>query len=814
MDNIEAWGRDAGSLQMVLDWAEASLRSGQLAAASHPPVATDSLPATQITHPNFHRNLAAWWGALPADCQQDFLALATWLAEETCLPEPGAVVEDPLDPYLLEEYECAGGATPRPAVVQETLDSLAYWKAVFVPDRAGEAPLPFLRKAAGRVKGMGMLSFMAGSFGWIARQTLKDAETQGQGETAVRGVQDAAQRKQTAYDQFRQTVVREGAQIGMTEYCKGIGLPDIMQHEELPAAQLERFVAHMVALTWLIHIVKALYVCEVVSRGRVMFDWGPKYICNRLACPTAQAYLAAQQPLEHPNVRLAFEAFAGKKLRKCSGCAQAWYCSKACQTARWKQHKPFCKALKEAALAAPSSSPAAPAVEDCTQALKLDPRMHKALARRCEAHQCLRKYDAALADLRDLYLQRPFEAGEHQDRKIRALRIRSGQIMHRRQAGQSAEERGFGGDIMWLQVADLDVPGARHTFVALSMQQCLAVVRDVGHELLAAATNDARSPLSLTEGSPGLLPWCLTYSLTDLPLKERADKLLAPNGQALRFEPEHDAWDEIERARLEVASQQVPCTMMCRFLANFMARCVGVPSSWLRDPSSTAVFFQMRQTCVEDRLAVLRRLCELWADPLVRASCGNTFATVISMLWRVFLGGAGITAPGEPKWDIVLTTPGFLAGLAGYMEYKSPHFGHIHTFLLSLPAERWLRVGDDQLPTIFLRCHAAYQENLPNMDSRGDPWPAEEYNKVRASMDSMLSTPERRFFVLTQLLQASRLAAYLAARAGLTRHANNDSRRPVLKPGVSASQCTRRLSEYIPKCSPDSVRDRIALRLD
>jgi hypothetical protein len=36
----------------------------------------------------------------------------------------------------------------------------------------------------------------------------------------------------------------------------------------------------------------------------------------------------------------------------CSGCRVARYCSKACQAAHWKQHKPACKALVAAVKAA------------------------------------------------------------------------------------------------------------------------------------------------------------------------------------------------------------------------------------------------------------------------------------------------------------------------------------------------------------------------------------------------------------------------------------------------------------------------------
>jgi len=44
--------------------------------------------------------------------------------------------------------------------------------------------------------------------------------------------------------------------------------------------------------------------------------------------------------------------------RTCAGCRTARYCSKACQTQSWKQHKPVCKALAAAAAAAPAAAEA------------------------------------------------------------------------------------------------------------------------------------------------------------------------------------------------------------------------------------------------------------------------------------------------------------------------------------------------------------------------------------------------------------------------------------------------------------------------
>lgn len=59
---------------------------------------------------------------------------------------------------------------------------------------------------------------------------------------------------------------------------------------------------------------------------------------------------AGQQP--PPGVRQCWgcgmRPGADESLQKCSGCRQALYCSRACQTAAWKGHKADCKKWQEA----------------------------------------------------------------------------------------------------------------------------------------------------------------------------------------------------------------------------------------------------------------------------------------------------------------------------------------------------------------------------------------------------------------------------------------------------------------------------------
>ncbi|KAK9816983.1 hypothetical protein WJX72_007796 [[Myrmecia] bisecta] len=459
MESIESWGREDGSLQTVHDWGEATI-SDPVCSSSDPPLDPNSLPVMQMQNPRFQRNMIAWWAALPVAAREEFVALVVWFAEETLLPEPGtstSLYHPPVEPGMLEAFELCGGATDRAAVVQDFLDSLGGWKAMFVPAEA-DAPAE-TSIAEHRTKGFRMLLWLGETFCLTVKRGFKS--------------QQVRERQRETYCHFRHFVVKvhQDGSMDVRGYCSRVGLADILQCAELPVGQLARFITHMTALMWTRHILKALYCCEVVSRGRVMFDWGPKHICNRLACPVSQAYLTAQQPPARPNVRLAFE-FAGQKLRKCSGCEQAWYCTAECQKARGqarpppvlsaaererqaREHKDRGNALfregnwSGASICYRRSLDVLPtsvafankaaaqlklrnwqqAVEDCTDALRLDPGAFKALSRRCDAFLELGRPEDALADLRELYSQRPFEAAELEGRELQGVRIRAGQML-------------------------------------------------------------------------------------------------------------------------------------------------------------------------------------------------------------------------------------------------------------------------------------------------------------------------------------------------------------------------------------------------
>ncbi|KAK9817650.1 hypothetical protein WJX72_000182 [[Myrmecia] bisecta] len=162
---------------------------------------------------------------------------------------------------------------------------------------------------------------------------------------------------------FRVVLTDAAGAVGLYGYCERNGFVDFLQVEELPSDQLQRFFVHMAALSWFGRLLQAMYNSEVKPRNCILFDWSKRRICNNLACPVNDSWLTTQA-----DSRMGFESFkaAELKLRKCSGCEQAWYCSAECQKSRWKQHKLFCKTLKQAAdehgsvLPTPAEMPPAP----------------------------------------------------------------------------------------------------------------------------------------------------------------------------------------------------------------------------------------------------------------------------------------------------------------------------------------------------------------------------------------------------------------------------------------------------------------------
>ena len=56
------------------------------------------------------------------------------------------------------------------------------------------------------------------------------------------------------------------------------------------------------------------------------------------APPELTAYLEAKAHCASP-------ACAGQGAKRCGACRKAWYCSRACQTAHWPEHKRECSPL-------------------------------------------------------------------------------------------------------------------------------------------------------------------------------------------------------------------------------------------------------------------------------------------------------------------------------------------------------------------------------------------------------------------------------------------------------------------------------------
>ncbi|KAK9818348.1 hypothetical protein WJX72_011072 [[Myrmecia] bisecta] len=947
----------------------------------------------------------------------------------------------------------------------------------------------------------------------------------------------------STYAAFRACIMQRISQqegYAIAVYSAMVPLFSIIEAKTLDGQTAEsvgKFNLHMAALTWLF-MALAYLQCEIWP-VHLAPDWSKKRICNRRLCPVNQAYVRdhcadTSSPLP---VRLAFKAFVGRKLKKCSGCEQAWYCSPECSKQRWKQHKPFCRALQQAATHPPQlpqvprvtdikkdgegaaegqqklnnmmrifhqarttgvtqreamafavhavkeepgssqgtqaeaqasggtrgagldvfariaattfsratassgNTPSAiellksiaelmaqragrgyvytskdlkvaklavPAVQveigvlkasgqlneatedmankagisaiidygglpeatpesttmlaleavrfrtaslnrksivtvlprqprkvaippaakpprgdakaaqaerergnrlygsqqwreaveaysasllcmesapayanraaaltqlqdwqrvadDCTEALRLDPAYHKALTRRCNACIMLQAFDAALADLRALYLTRPFDFEELRDREQKGLRIRTGQLLGPGSTQQRAlqgialldqklkELAGGGKEDLLPPPEQIQSLNAKQTISLLrppgdpsspipffTMPSAVMALRcggpgtpghyasllnwiafliddhhetgrridprpgDIGYELhqIGGNLNPCTSPEELVSKSPGLLPWCLAFSLADAKLKAQADKRRAKR-EAAGLAPLHgtDDWEELQDEASHCVREHATAKEMGWFLTCFLARCVGVPGGWLVQPryANTPVYMLEDEA---DRHAALRRLCELWADPLVRLTCGDSIKQAVHALCHLFLPPGlrtvadmdnDVRKPSQKEWDIACSTPGFLAGLASNTHIDATYSTDTRNFLGCVPLARWERVADEDVVCIFLRFHLPFITNAPVVDREGNELPPEDMARVLASLDRMLSTPERRMLVVSEFASCSPFVGWLACEAGLS---TMDMRqRYVPNPGASSSGL-KKLSTY------------------
>ena len=76
---------------------------------------------------------------------------------------------------------------------------------------------------------------------------------------------------------------------------------------------------------------------QLQAAGGVLARFAHRHACNSLACGDTTGPSEAQLVEGHGT--------------KCSGCKTARFCSKACHTAAWTQHKRVCKAVAAAAAA-------------------------------------------------------------------------------------------------------------------------------------------------------------------------------------------------------------------------------------------------------------------------------------------------------------------------------------------------------------------------------------------------------------------------------------------------------------------------------
>ncbi|KAK9828829.1 hypothetical protein WJX72_002293 [[Myrmecia] bisecta] len=198
-----------------------------------------------------------WWWLVPKACQQEFVAVAIWLAEETASPERGAtpaIFPAPLGPQTLDNCVRIGYTTDHESVVQELLGSLRGWEALLWAGNADE------NRAGLRVM-LGLTDFYtrAGKDMAVAQQQ------QGQ-----HGLDLFDPIEPALYWHFKISLQGHMEPSDIERYCSCFGFVQICEDAPPPMSQRSHFAAHMAALSWMVAILRGLYCCEVASRWRVV----------------------------------------------------------------------------------------------------------------------------------------------------------------------------------------------------------------------------------------------------------------------------------------------------------------------------------------------------------------------------------------------------------------------------------------------------------------------------------------------------------------------------------------------------------------
>ncbi|KAK9817775.1 hypothetical protein WJX72_002033 [[Myrmecia] bisecta] len=462
------------------------------------------------------------------------------------------------------------------------------------------------------------------------------------------------------------------------------------------------------------------------------------------------------------------------------------------------------------------------AIDDCTKALELDPRYWKAHVRRCQAAIYAGDTELALPDLRALYRQVPLGMRELHEWEAKGILLRQAQLR-----GRAAGQAGAQGSPHAARVEDASAEDhphhihpsedlvsedVREVVKRLYVEQCSALLLGPVHEgwrSLSATQLAVREqhfdsvlnrlawlmlqaqcglpipcnpdtagwtlqhaaislPYDLLRTSPGLLPWCLTFSVVDRKLQAYAKHVVDENPAVASFMPGADMWEVLFDAMpADVLHPRSMWRQMAWFVSWFLARCVGVPPGWLQEPRRMDIVADPLPD-EADRHAALRRLCELWANPLVRLTCNKAMAQAINALCHLFMADGAAGAPSAAEWDIICSTPGFLAGLAS-CAFTPGSAADMRAFLLSLPLRRWRQASDGDVLSVFLCLHCTVLNNTPVIDpTDGKPMADVEFAKVLVSLDRMLSTPERRMLVVAPNVFVEPFVAWVAHRAGLT----------------------------------------------